>query len=331
MKRYLRRILFALLFGVVLYGVFVAVSGYRELSDSLQRLSWLSFVAALGLASANYGFRFLRWQYYLRVLGISGVRASDSLLVFLSGFVLTVTPGKVGEVFKSAVLQETHDIAPERTAPIVVAERLTDVIGVVALILVGSTSLPGGSSWLLAGVLCIAVGLTAIFWQRPTLWLLHRMEQGWMARVVPKFRTALGELRVLASPRVLALPALLSMVAWSLEGYALYVLLRGFGQAVSVAPACFFYATATLAGALTPLPGGLGVTETLIQQQLVRLGGVATGAATASMLLVRLATLWWAVIVGFIALGLLKLRFPHLLSDSAGGPNGDAPGREVQI
>jgi hypothetical protein len=31
------------------------------------------------------------------------------------------------------------------------------------------------------------------------------------------------------------------------------------------------------------------------------------------MLMVRLATLWWAVAVGFLALGVLKLRHPQLL------------------
>lgn len=326
MKRTLRRILFALLFGVAVYGVFVVASGYDELSQSLSQLALWSFAAAIGLASLNYCLRFLKWQYYLKLLDVRDVGVLDSLLVFLSGFVLTVTPGKVGEVFKSAVLQQTHGVAPERTAPIVVAERLTDVIGVVALILVGSASFEGGLGWALAGSLCVLAGLLAIFWQRPMLWLFRQMEAGWMGRIVPKLRTAYAELRALASPRALVLPVLLSIVAWALEGLALYSLLLGFGQTVAVAPACFFYATATLAGALTPMPGGLGVTEALIQQQLVRIGGVAAPAATASMLLVRLATLWWAVAVGFMALGVLKLRFPQLLGDAPlEAPEPDAP------
>lgn len=313
MKQALRKVVLALLFGVLVYGVFVAVSGYREISESLVTFQWWTFGAALGLASLNYGFRFLKWQYYLRVLRIDGVGIVDSLLIFLSGFVLTITPGKIGEVFKSAVLHETHDIAPERSAPIVVAERLTDVIGVVVLIALGSASFEGGLFWALVGLVLVCVGLVFILWSRPAEWLLQRLETGWMKALVPKLRTALGELRRLSTPTTLLVPALLSVVAWSLEGIALYVLLVGFGQQVLLAPACFFYATATLAGAVTPVPGGLGVTETLIQQQLVRLGGLSAGAATSSMLLVRLATLWWAVLLGFVALGVLRLRFPNLL------------------
>lgn len=317
LRKTVRRVLLVVLAGVLVYGVFVVASGYRAISDSLAHFAWSTLALALGLASANYGIRFLKWQYYLRVLGIGGVRTSDSALVFLSGFVLTVTPGKVGEVFKSAVLHETHGIAPERTAPIVIAERLTDVIGVAVLILFGSASFAGGLVWAIAGLCCVVFGLLCIYWQRPVLWVFERLEGTFLAKLLPKLRTAWEQLRRLASLQTLVLPSLLSILAWALEGIALYVLLVGFGQDVSLPLACFFYATATLAGALTPLPGGLGVTEALIQQQLVRVAGVAASAATSSMLLVRLSTLWWAVLVGFAALGLLKLRYPRLLRAAA--------------
>jgi glycosyltransferase 2 family protein len=316
MKRTLRRLIYALLLAVLVYGAFVVVSGYDSIAGEMQRFAWWTFAAALGLASLNYGLRFLKWQYYLARLNVSGVGTFDSFLVFLSGFVLTVTPGKVGEVFKSAVLQETHGVALERTAPIVVAERLTDVIGVVILILLGSSSFDGGLVWAALGFACVALGLVAILWRAPGVWLLAQLRQrGWLARFVPKLETAFQQLRMLSSPRVLLLPTALSIVAWALEGAALYLLLRGFAQTVALAPACFFYATATLAGALTPVPGGLGVTEALLQQQMVRVAAVDYGAATASMLLIRLATLWWAVLVGFVALAVLKLRFKGLLAE----------------
>ncbi len=57
-------------------------------------------------------------------------------------------------MFKSAVLERTYDVPTHLTAPIVVAERLTDVIAVVVLILLGSTSLPGGFTWALLGAMC---------------------------------------------------------------------------------------------------------------------------------------------------------------------------------
>jgi uncharacterized protein (TIRG00374 family) len=86
----------------------------------------------------------------------------------------------------------------------------------------------------------------------------------------------------------------------------------GFGHHTSVLLSVFFYETASLAGALIPVPGGLGVVEAMIRTQLVHLGGVPAAAATASMILIRFATLWWAVLIGFAALGLLRRRHPQL-------------------
>lgn len=315
MNVFVRRVLLALLLGVAVYGVFVLYTGYRALGAALVEYRWLTFAGALLLSTANYGLRFLKWEYYLARLGIRGVPKFDSLLVFLSGFVLTVTPGKLGEVFKSAVLQETHGVPIARTAPIVVAERLTDVVAIVVLVLLGSLGFSGGLPWAAAGSAAVALGLALILWRAPlealTSWLEGR--GGAAQRIAPRLREAGESLRLLASPSALLWPTCLSLVGWGGEGVALWWILSGFGVDVSLALAVFFYATATLAGALVPVPGGLGVAEALLQSQFVQLGGVPEGAATGSMLLIRFATLWWAVCVGFVALAVLSRRFPRLL------------------
>ncbi len=319
MKGFLRKLVIAMLLGVAVYGVFVAWAGYRDIRASLQSFRWSAFALALGLASANYGLRFLKWEYYLARLEIRGIPKLDSLLVFLSGFVLTVTPGKVGEVFKSAVLAETHGGAAARTAPSVVAERLTDVIGVIALIVIGSLGFSGGLLWAGIGSAAVACGLVFVLWRAPGEALLAFLERrpGRLASAAPKLREAFDSLRIVASPGALLWPSFLSVLGWGGEGVALYLLVRGFGVDVPAPLAMFFYATATLAGAVIPVPGGLGVAEAMIQEQLVRLARVPHSAATSAMILIRFATLWWAVVVGFVALAVLRRRFPRLMRDGA--------------
>jgi uncharacterized protein (TIRG00374 family) len=328
MNAIVRRVLLVTLVGVLLYGLFAVYTGVQQIGSSLSRFHPSAFLAALGLACFNYLLRFGKWQYYLARLDIRGIPWLDSLLVFLTGFVLTITPGKVGEVFKSAVLAKTHGIPLERTAAIVIADRLTDVIGIVLLILLGGASFPRGLPWALAGAMAVALGLLFILWQAPALWLCERLERrdGKLGRVVPKLREALERLRVLATPRALVVPTLFSVLAWGSEGTALYTLLGGFEQHVSWTLCVLFYSTATLAGALVPVPGGLGLVEGMLREAMLHLGGVEQGAATAAMILVRLATLWWAVVVGFIALFLLRLRFPQALRSAT---EGDAVRSEI--
>ncbi len=317
----IRRVLVAMLLGVVVYGGFAVWRGLDQIGGALARFRWWTFGVACALAFGSYLTRWLKWEFYLSRLDIRGVPRKDSLYTFLSGFVLTVTPGKVGEVFKSVLLFETYGVPVARTAPIVVAERLTDVIGVVVLVAVGSIGLSGGLLWAALGTTAV-LGLLAVVSIRPLSHALIRAIErmpGVFRRLGPKLHEAYDSLATLLRPSNLLVPAVLSIGAWSLECLSLWIILRGFGQTTSVGLATFFYATSTLAGALVPVPGGLGVTETSLQAQMQELGRVAPGTSTAAMILVRFATLWFAVLIGFVALSLLKRRHPYLLADAAGG------------
>lgn len=305
-----------MLLGVAVYAGFVLLRGFTAIRAELAHFRWSFFAAALALTFGNYLLRFVKWQFYLARLEIRGVPPLDSFLTFLSGFVLTVTPGKVGEVFKSIVLFETHGVAVPRTAPIVIAERLTDLIGIIGLVVVGSLGLPGGLVWAGAGAAVVVVALIMI--ASPSVpeaivsWLERR--HGALQRLAPRVRTAWQSLRQLTSPTALLAPTALSLLSWSLEGLSLWVILQGFGASAPAPIALFAYATSQLAGALIPVPGGLGITEGSLEQQLAHLGGVAAPVATSAMILVRVATLWFAVLLGFIALAALRRRFPALLT-----------------
>ncbi len=313
------RLLSGVLLGVVVYGVLVAIRGAEPVRAELAHFAPETFAVACGLSLLNYALRFLKWEYYLALLGLpAGSRSfgwGESALVFLSGFVLTVTPGKIGEVFKSFVLWELRAIPMVRTAPIVVAERVTDLVGVIALIAVGSSVFPGGIVWAGAGAVAVGTLLALVSIPRVGRAMVSLVAKFGKVgqRLAPKLGDTLEGVRMLTSPSRLVVPTALSIVGWSLEGVGTYVLLRGFGASLDVFRASFSYATATLAGALVPVPGGLGVTEKVLEESMVVLGGVSPSIATATMLLGRLATLWFAVFVGFVALGILKRRHPQLL------------------
>src|SRR5205814_4801248 len=117
------------------------------------------------LAAGNYGLRIARWHYYLGRIGVR-VPVLESSVVFLSGFVMSVTPGKIGEVFKSLLLYESRGTSIARTAPIVVAERLTDLIALVMLITLGSFSFAHGTAVAASSGLLVA-GLIAVCAYRP--------------------------------------------------------------------------------------------------------------------------------------------------------------------
>src|SRR5580704_768548 len=320
MQQMIRRVLYVMLLGVAVYGGFAVWRGLGSMGATLATFRWWAFFAACALAFGNYVLRFFKWEFYLSRLAIRGVPKTDSFLTFLSGFVFTVTPGKVGEVFKSLVLFETYAVPMPKTAPIVVAERVTDLIGVIVLIVLGSLGFQGGLAWAGAGAFVVTVLVSVIASRTLSMRIIGIVERmpGKIGAIGPKLHQAYDSLATMLRPRNLIAPTILSIGAWSLECLSLWTILRGFGQETSVALCSFFYATSTLAGALVPVPGGLGVTETFLDGQMRELGHVPVSVSTAAMILVRFATLWFAVLVGFIALSLLKRRHPGLLAGNAG-------------
>lgn len=303
-----RRIgLAALLFGLAFVAL-ALVSDVGAIGRALSGLSWSAFAVAIALATGNYAVRFLRWQYYLRRLGVA-VPLGESALVFFAGFVMSVTPAKLGEVLKSLLLAESRGTPVARTAPIVVAERLTDLVALVVLTGLGALTFPGGvrlTAIAAAGVALLLV--TVAFRPLGELCLRIAARLPVLSRFAPKLREAYDSLRELVSPLPLLLASALAVASWGLEAGSLLVIVRAFpGAHITWDAACFAYGSATLIGAAAMLPGGLIVTEAGMTGVLVALG-LTRAVASASTILVRLATLWWAVLLGGIALLIFRAR-----------------------
>jgi uncharacterized protein (TIRG00374 family) len=309
-KKLLRRVILGVIAGVAVYAGFSIWAGAQEVGEALRAFSWTAAAGALALAAANYLVRFLRWQYYLRVLGFA-VPAGESFLVFLGGFSLTVTPGKLGEVLKAFMLRESRGIPATRSAPIVVAERFTDLVGLLALAAGGAFTFDVDRRFLVAASVLIVIGLVVVSIEplaRRVLGLVGRLPGG--RRLSPKMGDFYGSTAALLRPGPLLLAVLLSVVSWASECLAFWVIVDGFrGASVPLHAATFIYATMTIAGALSFLPGGLGVTEAGMLGLLAKLGtGTGHGVAFAATFVTRVCTLWFAVVLGLAALVLFARR-----------------------
>jgi glycosyltransferase 2 family protein len=296
--------------GALFYVGFAAYSGFHKVVDALEHYAWATAAGALCLAAINYLLRFLKWELYLRRLGVR-IPIRDSFGIFLSGFSLTVTPGKIGEVLKSYLLREAHGVPMARTAPIVVAERLTDLVALASLALIGVGALAGGEriAWVALALVGVAVAVVASERLAHAVINLVGAMPG-VGKLAPKLREFYGATKELLAPAPLILATLLSIVAWLCECVAFWLVLRGFAGADASLKLCtFIYATMTIAGALSFLPGGLGVQEIgMVKLLIAQAHGVSEPMAAAATFVTRLCTLWFAVIIGVVALVIMQRR-----------------------
>jgi uncharacterized protein (TIRG00374 family) len=332
-----KRILAVVLAVALLYGAIALLGDVRALRATLSTFAWWTFAASLALSLGNYALRFFKWDFYLRLLGIRDVPLAESFCIYVAGFAMSVTPAKAGEVFKSALLASARGYPIARTAPIVIADRLTDLISLIAMVALGGLLFPGG--WIVAlAASSLVVALMLFVLVRPLgEWVISLTERFAVGRrLSPKVRDAYDALRILASPKALLLPTAISVFAWALEALGLWVILVGLGTPAPLSLASFVYATSTLAGAVAMLPGGVGGAEITMISLLVALshGAIPAPAAKAGTLLCRLATLWFAVVLGALALAWFRRHYdrhrddidiPPYAGGSSVGPSSSSP------
>jgi glycosyltransferase 2 family protein len=305
-----RRWLWLLIAAVIAIAAVSLVGDVRGLGERLGGFAWSAFAAALALAFGNYALRFVRWQIYLRRQAVQ-VPVMSSAIVFGAGLSLSITPAKLGELVKSYLLRELHDIPASRTAPIVIAERVSDLIALLLLAVLGVWLYGVDPTLVAVGGGVIAVGLLLLAWPRPTRALIDVVT---FPRRLRKMRAPLHEtlagLSALCRPGPLAVATLIAVPAWGLECIGFALICDAFpGAHVDLGLATVIYAGTTIAGALSFLPGGLGVTEGAMTLALIE-GAARLDPATAvaATLLTRLATLWFAVGIGVALLAVARRR-----------------------
>jgi uncharacterized membrane protein YbhN (UPF0104 family) len=328
--------------GVALITVFALLGDVRELADAFRRFDWWLIVPILALTVWNYGWRFLKWQIYLGVLGVR-LPTGLSARIFLSGFAMSLTPGKIGELVKAVYVRRATGAPVNRTSAVVAAERITDALAMLILAAIGATQYAHGRT-LLAAVAALGV-LGILMLQRPEL--LNRYLKlcaglPLLGRLVVHGTAFVDASGALFRPGVLLKAVGLGIVSWSGECIAFLLVLIGLGIEPSAEPlliATFVLAISSLAGGASMLPGGLGVADAGIAGLLVLLvkdEEMTRNVAAAATLLIRFATLWFAVILGAFALASLERSWGRVetgaqpLQSSAQMRNGDEAPRALE-
>jgi uncharacterized protein (TIRG00374 family) len=290
--------IWTVLWAVVVFILVSLISDLEALKAALVGFP-LGLLVPIGLLSlGNYFLRFIKWHWYLKLLG-HRISRFPNFLVFLCGFALTVTPGKVGEFVKAYIVKERFSVPYTASTAVLLMERFTDVAAIVLLSCLG----------LFLRFFHWSVAVIAILPMFAFLMLLrNRSFVGWAIDQMDRFRllkrfsdplrTFYEEGWILLDMEIFIPSLILSLGAWFLEGLGYALVAWGLGSAITLMEGVFIYSVALLGGALTLFLGGLGATE----GGMVGLGiifGMSRSTAAASTIIIRVMTLWFAVVIGW--------------------------------
>ncbi|MBI2907201.1 MAG: flippase-like domain-containing protein [Chloroflexi bacterium] len=298
-----RRFILSLLVGVALL---FGVSRFINLATTLERFEdypwpdlWLVMLFSLGY----YLLKALRWHYFLGVIDIR-LPLHKSVLVYLAGQWFAFTPA--GE-FVRAYLLTAYGYSFGRGSAAVAVQVIFDFL---SLALLGSISvfryhelagvvLPFTGFFILA-VLAFAYGPLIVHRG-------HAAEELAMNTLHARWARFYDRCRRLLAPRCLAMGTALGLIAVVDGSLILFQVSQGYQIQVDVAQSAYVFSLSQLLGGLSMIPHGLGAIEAS-SIVLFQYAGVDTANAASAVILFRLATVGFSLLLG--GLSLLALRTP---------------------
>ena len=302
-----KNIFIAIAFSALIYLGLSFYANFNDVASAIEKFDWIYFIIILILSYLTFFTRYLKWEYYLRLLDIK-ISKSDSYQIFMSSLIMSVTPGKVGDLLKSYMLKKTYDIPVSETAPIVLAERITEFLSLLLIALVGIYFYDQGK--LIVILLAFLVfGLVLILTnKKASSWILSKLANfRFVKKHINNFSIVLTNSHKMLQPFPFINMILLSLISWIFEGFGFYLILIKFGIDISLGWSFFIYAFSIIIGSIAMIPGGLGVTEGSLTLLLIE-SGATKNIAVAATFIFRVATLWFAVIIGVFSLVLYQKK-----------------------
>jgi len=259
------------------------------------------------------------WQIVLRVAGIEESFSRLVVTYYAATFANYVTPlGQAGgEPFIAYVLSRDTDASYEDSLASVVTADLLNLFPFVTFAGVGfaallyQSSLPEAVEPLAGGLVALSVGVpvvAAVGWRfrkrlgrvglRLAAPLVRRTPVITLGGLRERVReTEAAFQRIARDRRALAEALAFSYVGWVFFAFPLYAVGQAVDAEIALLLVFFVVPASTLAG-IVPSPGGSGAVEAALVVLVFALTALSTGQATAVALLYRVASYWFALLLG---------------------------------
>jgi uncharacterized membrane protein YbhN (UPF0104 family) len=222
----------------------------------------------------------------------------------LAGLALTASPAKSGETLRSALLLR-YGVKIQDSLGAFLADRGSDVAGMILLGALAAVALGQHSYW----IWLVAFG-SLLLGSRALAYLLllpqTRASSGGIALLFNRLPIHWSRAPLEAWAKVWTLPrasvfSIIAVLAYGTQAILFFWFCQALGTGLSLPDSILIFVRATLFGAATLVPGGLGTMEVALVVQLTD-QGVHAGIATSIAIAFRAITLWLGMAIGVMAL-----------------------------
>ncbi|AKB36542.1 hypothetical protein MSSAC_1952 [Methanosarcina siciliae C2J] len=299
------KIWLTIFFAIAVYVIMGIYADFDKLSLTISYFQWPYAVIMIVFTTVGYFIRYIKWNLFLKKAGIH-LKHRNNLFVFFSGLSMIVTPGKFGEVWKGWLIKDISGEDLGRTIPVVIMDRVTDVVSLVILSFFGVFYYKEGISLLLVMSVLLTGFYCAIRSRNISSKIIAVIEKRF-GRFAVNLHLMHETLDMTMEPATFISLSLLNSLAWFFECLGLYYVILGFGQSLDIALSTFIFSFSSLAGGVSMIPGGIGVAEASISG-LLMLNDISPELSISIALILRLGSFWYGAVLGFAVYILFRKR-----------------------
>lgn len=297
--------LFVVLALLASLGVFFLIALFGGFSNVISIIAHANlYIYALAFICVFLGYcvRYLKWNYYTRKIGLK-VPHKTNFLVYMSTNGMSITPGNIGSVIAAYTLKKITNVRFSKIAPIVTVQLFTDFFGFALFALVAAIII--GRFVIYVVILDIILMVPFILIINPWLFnlLKRKKRKGSLLRWIYRHaRHYYVSQNILNTKGVYAVSLIFTTPADILNSLALYFSILAVGIRPSIVSTVFSFSASQIFGMITALPGGIGAADATLVALLGSTLNLSSALSSAITIMARLATLWFGVALGTIAL-----------------------------
>ena len=296
------RLILVLVAVVGIYAIFLFISDYNIISEKISNFKINYLPLILFFVSASWIPLIIKWHFLLKNSEVD-VPLTKSIAVFFSGVAFEITPGQIGALIKSQILKTSYNIPRTKTVPIVIVEKVYDLIGAILASVIGIIIL-GMEIYLIAIAISVLAFIFFFMYHKPAseLFFNRITKLKFFSKHIENISGFYEIVQKSTNVRAATICILLALAYWFMVSAAAYYTLISFDvNILDYLKVLAIYSTSTLLGAISFIPAGIGITEGSIAG-LFTLNGIDVSTALILAVMIRIFTLWYSVSVGFIAL-----------------------------
>ena len=250
-----------IIFFIIVYAILVFLGDINSIKKNIEKFDWKYLLFAVGFFSIAIGVRIMRWNFWFEKIG-PNVPFKIRTIFYLSGYAFLMSPARIGEAIRSYFIKRDYEITQSRTVPLVLVERFYDLVGFVILISIAIIFVPHFRSTLVILLSFITIAFILSQNKKLITKILSKLSKiKFLSKFAPNAEESANTLYEMLHVSTFIRSSLISALSVFLDILGAFMIILGVGIDIDLPRSILVISSSVVVGALSFIPGGLGVQE----------------------------------------------------------------------